>query len=71
VHERPEDVTALQELLDRSYLAAGEHLRSIHTAPRRLTGLPELVGIFGGFRGSATTFTLVVALRSICRCQNM
>jgi len=35
------------------------------------SGLPELVGIFGGFRGSATTFTLVVALRSICRCQNM
>ena len=49
MHERPEDVTALQELLDRSYLAAGEHLRSIHTAPRRLSA-GELVGRLQGMR---------------------
>lgn len=36
MHENPEDLTRLQELLDRSYLAAGAHLRSIHTEGRRL-----------------------------------
>jgi hypothetical protein len=37
MHETPEDLTALQDLLDRSYSAAGRHLRSIHTPERRLT----------------------------------
>jgi hypothetical protein len=37
VHETPEEITALQGLLDRSYDAAGEHLRSITTPERRLT----------------------------------
>jgi nitroimidazol reductase NimA-like FMN-containing flavoprotein (pyridoxamine 5'-phosphate oxidase superfamily) len=37
VHESPADLAALQELLDRSYATAGEHLLSIHTPERRLT----------------------------------
>jgi nitroimidazol reductase NimA-like FMN-containing flavoprotein (pyridoxamine 5'-phosphate oxidase superfamily) len=37
VHETPEDLTALQDLLDRSYAAAGPHLLRIHTPERRLT----------------------------------
>jgi pyridoxamine 5'-phosphate oxidase len=43
MHELPEDVAALQELLDRSYANAGAHLLSIHTPERRLsaTGLCE------------------------------
>jgi hypothetical protein len=36
VHESPADIDALQELLDRSYASAGEHLLSIHTPERRL-----------------------------------
>jgi hypothetical protein len=36
VHESAADVTALQELLDRSYAAAGSHLLSIHNPERRL-----------------------------------
>jgi hypothetical protein len=37
VHESPAEIEALQELLDRSYAAAGAHLRRIHTPERRLT----------------------------------
>jgi uncharacterized pyridoxamine 5'-phosphate oxidase family protein len=36
VHETPEDLKRLQELLDDSYASAGEHLLSIHTKDRRL-----------------------------------
>jgi uncharacterized pyridoxamine 5'-phosphate oxidase family protein len=36
MHESPADLVALQDLLDRSYAAAGAHLLSIHTADRRL-----------------------------------
>ena len=36
MHETPEDIAALQALLDRSYAAAGEHLLRIHTPERRL-----------------------------------
>jgi Pyridoxamine 5'-phosphate oxidase len=36
MHETPEDVRALQGLLDRSYAAAGRHLRSITTPERRV-----------------------------------
>jgi hypothetical protein len=36
MHESQEDIARLQELLDRSYAAAGAHLRSIHTPQRRL-----------------------------------
>jgi Pyridoxamine 5'-phosphate oxidase len=41
MHETPEDIEALQELLDRSYAAAGPHLRSITTAERRVAA-PQL-----------------------------
>ena len=37
MHETPDDLIALQDLLDRSYAAAGPHLLSIHTTERRLT----------------------------------
>lgn len=37
MHETADDLAALQALLDRSYAAAGAHLRSIHTPERRLT----------------------------------
>jgi hypothetical protein len=36
VHETPEDIAALQDLLERSYASAGEHLLRIHTPERRL-----------------------------------
>jgi hypothetical protein len=36
VHESPADIETLQELLDRSYAAAGAHLLRIHTPERRL-----------------------------------
>jgi hypothetical protein len=37
VHETPADIAALQDLLDRSYTAAGTHLLRIHTPERRLS----------------------------------
>src|SRR3954470_3483250 len=37
MHEAPADLEALQALLDRSYDAAGPHLRAIITPERRLT----------------------------------
>jgi pyridoxamine 5'-phosphate oxidase len=37
VHERPEDLAALQALLDRSYGSAGAHLLGIHRPERRLS----------------------------------
>jgi uncharacterized pyridoxamine 5'-phosphate oxidase family protein len=37
MHETPEDLAALQELLDSSYASGGEHLLSIHSPERRLT----------------------------------
>jgi nitroimidazol reductase NimA-like FMN-containing flavoprotein (pyridoxamine 5'-phosphate oxidase superfamily) len=36
VHESDRDLAELQQLLDRSYAAAGSHLLSIHTPDRRL-----------------------------------
>jgi nitroimidazol reductase NimA-like FMN-containing flavoprotein (pyridoxamine 5'-phosphate oxidase superfamily) len=36
MHERPDDLTRLQDVLDRSFEAAGSHLRSIATPDRRL-----------------------------------
>ncbi len=36
MHESDADLAALQELLDRSYTAAGAHLLRIHTPERRL-----------------------------------
>jgi nitroimidazol reductase NimA-like FMN-containing flavoprotein (pyridoxamine 5'-phosphate oxidase superfamily) len=37
MHETPEDLTALQALIDSSYAAAGPHLLSIHEPERRLS----------------------------------
>ena len=37
MHETPDDLVALQELLDRSYEAAGAHLHRIITPQRRLS----------------------------------
>jgi hypothetical protein len=37
VHETPDDIRALQQLLDRSYNRAGPHLRSITTPERRVS----------------------------------
>lgn len=37
MHETPEDLAALQRLLDQSYEAAGKHLLSVHTPDRRLS----------------------------------
>jgi nitroimidazol reductase NimA-like FMN-containing flavoprotein (pyridoxamine 5'-phosphate oxidase superfamily) len=42
VHETPDDLERLQDLLDRSYETAGRHLRSIITPERRLSA-PDLV----------------------------
>jgi Pyridoxamine 5'-phosphate oxidase len=36
VHETPDDLEALQELIDRSYASAGRHLLSIHRPDRRV-----------------------------------
>ena len=36
MHEQPEDLEALQALIDRSYAQAGRHLLSIHEPERRL-----------------------------------
>jgi hypothetical protein len=37
MHETPDDLSRLQDLLDRSYAAAGDHLRDIITPERRLS----------------------------------
>jgi uncharacterized pyridoxamine 5'-phosphate oxidase family protein len=47
VHETPEDIRALQDLLDRSYATAGAHLRSI-TTPERRVAAEDLVNQLTG-----------------------
>jgi nitroimidazol reductase NimA-like FMN-containing flavoprotein (pyridoxamine 5'-phosphate oxidase superfamily) len=49
MHETPEDIAALQALLDRSYAAAGPHLLRIHEPERRLTA-QQLVERLQGMR---------------------
>jgi uncharacterized pyridoxamine 5'-phosphate oxidase family protein len=49
VHETPEDIAALQELLDRSYERAGSHLRGITTPERRMSA-EETVQALTGMR---------------------
>jgi nitroimidazol reductase NimA-like FMN-containing flavoprotein (pyridoxamine 5'-phosphate oxidase superfamily) len=49
VHETPEDIAALQELLDRSYEQAGPHLRGITTPERRMSA-EETVEALTGMR---------------------
>jgi general stress protein 26 len=47
MYETPEDLTALNELLDRSHARAGDHLRSIFTPERRLAA-DELAALLSG-----------------------
>lgn len=47
MHETPEDIRELQDLLDRSYERAGRHLRSI-TTPERRVGAEDLVARLTG-----------------------
>jgi nitroimidazol reductase NimA-like FMN-containing flavoprotein (pyridoxamine 5'-phosphate oxidase superfamily) len=49
MHADPEDIAGLQDLLDRSYAAAGPHLRGIHTPQRRLTAA-DLISRLQGMR---------------------
>jgi len=49
MREHPEDITGLQEVLDRSYEQAGDHLRAIQTPQRRLTAA-DLVERLQGMR---------------------
>jgi Pyridoxamine 5'-phosphate oxidase len=49
LHETPEDIRELQELLDRSHAAAGPHLRRIITAERRVSA-QELARRLTGMR---------------------
>src|SRR3954469_24458941 len=48
MHERPEDLAALQELMNQTYANAGAHLLSIHEPERRLSAeavAAELTGM--------------------------
>jgi hypothetical protein len=47
VHETPEDLAALQRLLDESHVAAGRHLRSIVDDAHRVTA-PDLSALLMG-----------------------
>jgi hypothetical protein len=47
MYETAEDLTALSDLLDHSYERAGDHLRSIFTAERRILA-DELVSLLPG-----------------------
>ena len=49
MHEDPDDLAALQDLLDRSYAEAGQHQRVIHTPQRRLSAA-DLVERLQGMR---------------------
>jgi len=49
MQESPDDIAALQELLDRSYANAGPHLLRIHTPQRRLRA-EQLVELLRGMR---------------------
>jgi len=47
MHERPDDLTELQRVIDASYETAGEHLRQIHAPERRL----DAAGVAGALTG--------------------
>lgn len=49
MHEHPEDIARLQDVLDRSYAEAGAHLHAIHTPQRRLAA-EDLVQRLQGMR---------------------
>src|SRR3982074_2864245 len=48
MQETPEDIAALQDLLDRSHAAGGRHLRSIITPERRGKAADPVEGLPGG-----------------------
>jgi len=47
MHESPQDIDALQRLLDVSYAQGGRHLLSIHTPERRMSAA-QLAQRLGG-----------------------
>lgn len=47
MHETPEELTRLQDLLDQSYASAGRHLRSIHTEDWRLSAVQVAEALTG------------------------
>ncbi len=49
MYETPEEITRLQDLLDRSHAKATDHLRSIIHGDRRLTA-DDLVALLTGMR---------------------
>lgn len=49
MHETPDDIRALQELIDRSYASAGRHLLAIHDPERRVPA-DELVELLTGMK---------------------
>ena len=49
MYETPDDLRRLQELLDRSYATAGEHLKSIVTPERRMSA-QEVCELLTGMR---------------------
>ena len=49
MHETPEDLAALQDLIDSSYARGGRHLLSIHDPERRLTA-DQVVARLTGMR---------------------
>jgi len=49
MYETPEELAALQELLDRSHAGATDHLRNIINDDRRLTA-PDLVALLTGMK---------------------
>lgn len=57
MHESPADIAALQQLLDRSYAAAGTHLLRIHTPERRLSAVEVVERLTGMCLLTLTTVT--------------
>src|SRR5215469_5303573 len=49
MHEHPEDIARLQDVLDRSYAMAGPHLLGIHSPGRRMPAA-DLVRRLDGMR---------------------
>jgi nitroimidazol reductase NimA-like FMN-containing flavoprotein (pyridoxamine 5'-phosphate oxidase superfamily) len=57
VYETPEDIAALQDVLDRSYQRAGEHLRGITTPERRMSAEETVEALTGMCLLSLATVT--------------
>ncbi|MEU7044680.1 pyridoxamine 5'-phosphate oxidase family protein [Streptomyces varsoviensis] len=59
MYETPEELTALQRLLDDTFAASGQHLRSIITEERRL----DAAGVVDRLRGVSTMALATVTAR--------